>query len=156
MAQTQVEIEVELSGTGKVEKGIKEIEGGLEGIGETGSRLVEAMGTTNEKLGEGLEAVSGTVGEVREAFGELGSSISTLGQTGVKGFMSLIGPLGMVVSAGIAVYETFRLITGAAQEAEEAQEAMNADAGDLTAKLHAPAAQEAILSHKDNQHVYKD
>ena len=75
MAQTQVEIEVELSGTQKVEKGIKEIEGGLEGIGETGSKLTKALGSTNEKLGEGLEAVSGTVGDVREAFGELGSSI---------------------------------------------------------------------------------
>jgi hypothetical protein len=57
MAQTQVEIEVELSGTQKVEKGIKEIEGGLEGIGETGSKLTQALGSTNEKLGEGLEAV---------------------------------------------------------------------------------------------------
>ena len=141
MAQTQVEIEVELSGTGKVEKG----------IGETGSKLTQALGSTNEKLGEGLEAVSGTVGEVREAFGELGSSISTLGQTGVKGFMSLIGPLGMVVSAGIAVYETFRLITGAAQEAEEAQEAMNAAAGDLQAKLEALAEKGVILSTKELQ-----
>jgi hypothetical protein len=151
MAQTQVEIEVELSGTQKVEKGIKEIEGGLEGIGETGSKLTQALGSTNEKLGEGLEAVSGTVGDVREAFGELGSSITTIGQTGVKGFMSLIGPLGMVVSAGIAVYETFRLITGAAQEAEEAQEAMNAAAGDLQAKLESLAEKGVILSTKELQ-----
>ena len=95
MSQTQVEIEVELSGTKKVEKGIKEIEGGLEGIGETGSRLVEAMGATNEKLGEGLENVSGTVGEVKQAFGALGESITIIGQTGARGFMSLLGPLGI-------------------------------------------------------------
>jgi hypothetical protein len=67
MAQTQVEIEVELSGSGKVEKGLQKIEGGLEGLGETGSKLSDALGSTNEKLGEGLEAVSGTVGEVRSA-----------------------------------------------------------------------------------------
>ena len=80
MAQTQVEIEVELSGAGKVDKGIKKIEGGLEGIGETGSRLAKAMGSTNEKLGEGLENVSGTVGEVREAFSSLKDSVSLLGK----------------------------------------------------------------------------
>jgi hypothetical protein len=149
MAQTQVEIEVELSGTGKVEKGIKEIEGGLEGIGETGSRLVEAMGTTNEKLGEGLENVSGTVGEVREAFGALGESITVIGQTGARGFMSLIGPLGMIVGAGIAVYETFRQITGAAQEAEEAEQAMNAASADLQSKLEALAEKGVIPTTKE-------
>jgi hypothetical protein len=149
MAQTQVEIEVELSGAGKVDKGIKKIEGGLEGIGETGSKLTESLGATNKKLGEGLESVSGTVGEVREAFGELGTSISTIGKTGAKGFLSLIGPLGMLVSAGIAVYETFRLITGAAQEAEEAQEAMNAAASDLQSKLEALAEKGVILSTQE-------
>jgi hypothetical protein len=149
MAQTQVEIEVELSGAGKVEKGIQKIEGGLEGIGETGSKLTKSLGATNKKLGEGLESVSGTVGEVREAFGELGGAITMVGKTGAKGFLSLIGPLGMLVSAGIAVYETFRLITGAAQEAEEAQEAMNAAASDLQSKLESLAEKGVILSTKE-------
>ena len=149
MSQTQVEIEVELSGTKKVEKGIKEIEGGLEGIGETGSRLVEAMGATNEKLGEGLENVSGTVGEVKQAFGALGESITIIGQTGARGFMSLLGPLGMLVGAGIAVYETFRQITGAAQEAEEAEQAMNAASADLQSKLEALAEKGVIPTTKE-------
>jgi len=149
MSQTQVEIEVELSGTKKVEKGIKEIDGGLEGIGETGSRLVEAMGATNEKLGEGLENVSGTVGEVKQAFGALGDSITIIGQTGARGFMSLLGPLGMLVGAGIAVYETFRQITGAAQEAEEAEQAMNAASADLQSKLEALAEKGVIPTTKE-------
>ena len=149
MAQTQVEIEVELSGAGKVDKGIQKIEGGLEGIGETGSRLAQAMGSTNEKLGEGLENVSGTVGEVREAFSSLGSSITNLGQTGSKGFMSLLGPLGMLVGAGIAVYETFRQISGAAQEAQEAEEAMNAASSDLQSKLEALAEKGIIPTTKE-------
>tara|TARA_R100000655_G_scaffold8672_5_gene22424 strand:+ start:3981 stop:6119 length:2139 start_codon:yes stop_codon:yes gene_type:complete len=149
MAQTQVEIEVELSGAGKVDKGIQKIEGGLEGIGETGSRLAKAMGSTNEKLGEGLENVSGTVGEVREAFSSLGSSITNLGQTGAKGFMSLLGPLGMLVGAGIAVYETFRQISGAAQEAQEAEEAMNAASSDLQQKLESLAEKGIIPTTKE-------
>jgi len=149
MAQTQVEIEVELSGTGKVEKGIKQIEGGLEGIGETGSRLVEAMGTTNEKLGEGLENVSGTVGEVREAFSSLKDSVQLLGQRGPTAILSFIGPLGMLVGAGIAVYETFRQISGAAQEAEEAQEAMAAAASDLQSRFEALAEKGVIMAAEE-------
>ena len=155
MAQTQVEIEVELSGSGKVEKGLQKIEGGLEGLGETGSKLSDALGSTNEKLGEGLEAVSGTVGEVRSAFGELGGAITTLGQTGSKGFTAMLGPLGLLVSAGLAVYETFRLITGAAQEAEEAEAAMAAAAGDLQAKLESLAEKGVILSTKELQEFSK-
>ena len=149
MAQTQVEIEVELSGSGKVEKGLQKIEGGLEGLGETGSKLSDALGSTNEKLGDGLEAVSGTVGEVRSAFGELGGAITTLGQTGSKGFTAMLGPLGLLVSAGLAVYETFRLITGAAQEAEEAEAAMSAAAADLESKLESLAEKGVILSTKE-------
>ena len=128
MAENQIEIEVELTGADKVEKSMKGLEEGLEGIGETGSRLVKVMGSTNEQLGEGLENVAGSVGEVREAFTQLGGSIKNLGTSGMSGILSLIGPLGLLVGAGVAVYETFRQITGAAQEAEEAQEAMAAAA----------------------------
>ena len=149
MAQTQVEIEVELSGAGKVDKGIKKIEGGLEGIGETGSRLAKAMGSTNEKLGEGLENVSGTVGEVREAFSSLKDSVSLLGKNGPSAILNFIGPLGMLVGAGIAVYETFRQISGAAQEAEEAQEAMAAAAGDLQSRFESLAESGVILAKKE-------
>ncbi len=149
MAETKVEIEVELSGSQKVEKQLEDIEGGLEGLGETGSKLAESLGSTNEKLGEGLEAISGSVGEVRGAFGELGSAIGNLGQTGAKGLLGLIGPLGMVVGAALTVYETFRLITGAAQEAEEAQEAMNAAAADLQSKLEALAEKGVIPTTKE-------
>jgi hypothetical protein len=111
--------------------------------------LSDALGSTNEKLGEGLEAVSGTVGEVRSAFGELGGAITTLGQTGSKGFTAMLGPLGLLVSAGLAVYETFRLITGAAQEAEEAEAAMSAAAADLESKLESLAEKGVILSTKE-------
>jgi len=146
MAENQIEIEVELTGSQKVEKSIQGIETGLEGIGETGSRLVKAMGTTNEKLGEGLENVSTSVGEVREAFTGLTSSIKTLGSSGMSGILGLIGPLGMLVGAGITVYETFRQISGAAQEAEDAQEAMAAAAGDLQSRLESMAEKGIILA----------
>ena len=149
MAETKVEIEVELTGSQKVEKKLEDIEGGLEGLGETGSKLVKSLGTTNEKLGEGLESVSSTVGEVSSAFGGLGDAIKQVGEQGPKGFVALLGPLGMLVSAGLAVFETFKLISGAALEAEEAQEAMNAAASDLQSKLEALAEKGVILSTQE-------
>ena len=149
MAENQIEIEVELTGADKVEKSMKGLEEGLEGIGETGSRLVKVMGSTNEQLGEGLENVAGSVGEVREAFTQLGGSIKNLGTSGMSGILSLIGPLGLLVGAGVAVYETFRQITGAAQEAEEAQEAMAAAAGDLQGRLESLAESGVILATEE-------
>ena len=149
MAQTQVEIQVELNGARKVEKGIKKIEGGLDGVGETGSRLAKTMGTTNKKLGEGLENIGGAVGEVKESFKSLGAGVSNLGKTGAKGFLSLLGPIGKVASAGLLVYETFRMITGAAQEAEEAEEAMNAASADLQSKLESLAEKGVIPTTKE-------
>jgi hypothetical protein len=146
MAENQIEIEVELTGAKKVEKSIQGIETGLEGIGETGSKLVQAMGSTNEQLGEGLENVAGSVGEVREAFTQLGTSVKNLGTSGMSGILGLIGPLGMLVGAGVMVYETFRQISGAAQEAEEAQEAMAAAAGDLQSRLESLAESGIILA----------
>jgi hypothetical protein len=61
----------------------------------------------------------------------------------------MLGPLGLLVSAGLAVYETFRLITGAAQEAEEAEAAMSAAAADLESKLESLAEKGVILSTKE-------
>ena len=110
MAKTKVDIEVELTGLQKVEKSIKGVEGGLEGVGETGAKLVQSMGVTNEKLGEGLENLSGSVGETREAFTQLGGSLKNLGTSGMSGILGLIGPIGMLVSAGILLYETYKTI----------------------------------------------
>ena len=135
MAETQIQIEVELEGTGKVEKGMKKIEGGLNNIGETGSKLADVLGSTNKQLGKGLEGVSDNVGELSTAFGSLGGAISTVGKTGAKGLMGLLGPIGLVVGAGVGLYQTFRQISGAAQRSEEAEQMMAAASSDLQSKL---------------------
>jgi len=148
-ATPEIDIEIQLSGAQKVEKSIEGIETGLQGIGETGSKLVKAMGSTNEKLGDGLENVAGSVGEVREAFTQLGGSIKTLGTSGMSGILGLIGPLGLLVGAGVTVYETFRQISGSAQEAEDAQEAMAAAASDLQSRLESLAESGIILAKQE-------
>jgi len=149
MAETQIQIEVELEGTGKVEKGMKKIEGGLNNIGETGSKLADVLGSTNKQLGQGLEGVSDNVGELRNAFGSLGGAISNVGKTGAKGLMGLLGPIGLVVGAGVGLYQTFRQITGAAQRSEEAEEMMAAASSDLQSKLEMLAEKGVIPTTKE-------
>ena len=151
MAENQIEIEVELTGTQRVNKQIQKVEGGLQDLGETGSKLANTMGATNKKLGEGLESVAGSVGEVRGAFGELGTAVKNLGQTGAKGILGLLGPLGLLAGAALSVYQSFRLITGAAQEAEEAEEAMRAAAADLQSKLEMLAEKGVIPTTEELQ-----
>ena len=135
MAETQIQIEVELEGTGKVEKGMKKIEGGLNNIGETGSRLADVMGSTNKQLGKGLEGIGDNVGELTASFGALGLAFRGMAQTGKKGLMSLLGPFGLVIGAGVGLYQTFRQISGAAQRSEEAEQMMAAASSDLQSKL---------------------
>jgi len=125
-----IEIDVELTGT-------KDIKDGLGSIGEAGKKLAENMGSTNEKLGEGLGSIGESVFGLVDAFGDLKGSMSQASQSGVMGFTALLGPIGMVVTAGFGLYETFKLISGAAQEAEENTSAMSAAAGDLQSKLEA-------------------
>lgn len=125
-----IEIEVELEGA-------QDIKEGLGSIGTAGKALAANMGVANEKLGEGLESVGESVFGVVDSFAELKQGISTVSQTGISGFTALLGPIGMVVTAGFTLYETFKMISGAAQEAEENESAMAAAASDLQSKLEA-------------------
>ena len=137
-----IEIDVELTGTKDIREGFSE-------IGNAGKALTETMGATNEKLGEGLAGVGESVFGIVDSFGELKAGIKNVGQVGSKGLLGLLGPIGMVATAGFALYETFMMISGAAQEAEENQSAMAAAAGDLQSKLEALAEKGVIPAAKE-------
>lgn len=127
-----IEIDVQLQGTADIREGIGS-------ISQAGKSLVETMGSTNEKLAEGLGEVGESVFGLGDSIAELKGGISSLGTTGAAGFMSLLGPIGAVITAGFALYEVYKLISGSAQEAEENQSAMAAAASDLQSKLEALA-----------------
>jgi len=127
MANT-LDIEVELKGADKAQKGLKS-------VGDQAGNIAQRFDKTNTHLGEGLSSLTDNVNELGGSFKELGSSISTVGSMGAKGLLSLVPAIGGVVMAGMALYDTFKNITGAAQEAEDAQEAMAAAAADLQSKL---------------------
>ena len=139
-----VEIEVELTGT-------KDIREGLGSIGEAGKSLVDSMNLSNDKLGEGIGELGESVFGLKDSFSELSTGIKSLGTTGASGLMALLGPIGAVVTAGMGLYEVFKLISGAALEAEQNEAAMAAAAADLQSKLEALAEKGVVLAADEMQ-----
>ena len=128
MATNKVEIELELSGADEA------IEG-LEGIGETSKAMAERFEKDNSHLGEGLGDLTGNITDAVDSVKGLGAAFTNQGAS----MMSLIPAFGAVVAAGFALYETYLNISGAAQEAEQAEENMAAATADLSSKLEALA-----------------
>ena len=128
MATNKVEIELELSGADEA------IEG-LEGIGETSKAMAERFEKDNSHLGEGLGDLTGNITDAVDSVKGLGAAFTAQGAS----MMSLVPAFGAVVAAGFALYETYLNISGAAEEAEQAQENMAAATADLLSKLEALA-----------------
>lgn len=141
MAENQVEIDVVLNAEDAIE--------GFETIGETSAAIAERFEKDNSKLGEGLGDLTGNVTEVISSVKGLGSAFTTVGEAGVKSYTALLGPIAAVVAAGYALYETYLLISGAAEEAERSEEAMAAAASDLQSKLEALAEKGVIPTSKE-------
>jgi len=144
-ASNTVDIEVNLKGASAAKKG-------LNSIGESAGQIAQKFDQTNSHLGEGLSSLTGNVEEMVGSFGELGGAITQAGKAGKAGFLLMLPAIGGVVAAGYALYETFNMITGASQRAEDAQEAMAAAAGDLQSKLEALAEKGVIPT---TQELYK-
>jgi uncharacterized protein YmfQ (DUF2313 family) len=142
MATSTLDIEVEL-------KGARDVKADLKKVGEAAGGVAQKFDSSNSKLGEGITSLTDNVSDLGEAFGEVGGAISAVGSTGAKGLLLLVPAIGGVVMAGMALYETFRNITGAAQEAEDAQEAMAAAAADLQSKLESLSEKGVTLSAKE-------
>ena len=132
MTTNTVDIEVRLDGAQEAKKG-------LTGIGETAASMADRFDKSNSHLGEGLGSLVGNVEDASGAFKDLSSTVKSLGTGGKASFLSLIPAIGGVVAVGFALYETFINITGAAQAAEDANEAFGAAAADLQSKLEALA-----------------
>lgn len=140
MANT-VDIEVRLEGAEEAKRGLK-------GLGGTAGDMAGHFEKFNSHLGEGLGEVVGNVEELGGSFGELGEVVSSVGKGGGASLMSLLPAFGAVAAAGFALYETYQMITGAAQEAEDAQAAMGEASSDLQSKLEALAEKGVIPSAK--------
>ena len=137
MTTNRVDIEVRLDGAAEAKKG-------LTGIGETASGMADRFDKSNSHLGRRPWLISGNVEDAGGAFRDLSSTVKSLGSGGKASFLSLIPAIGGVIAVGFALYETFINISGAAQAAEDANEAASASAADLQAKLEALAEKGVI------------
>lgn len=134
MAENTIEIEVELVGQDKALDGLKEVEAGAEGIGETFKGVGDIIGKTNEQLGESLGAVSEAVGSGVEAFQGMREAMSEVA-AGTAGISALVGPISLLTIAISGAYEAYRQFSGAARKAQDEQEAFAASAADMASKL---------------------
>ena len=148
MAENTIEIEVELVGQDKALEGLGDIKEGAEGIGETFKGVGDLVGKTNQQMGESLGAVSDAVGSSVTAFSEMGDAVKSVASGGA-GLTALLGPIGLLTTAIAAGVEAFRQLSGAAQEAENRQEAFAAAAGDLTSKLEALAEKGFVPARRE-------
>ena len=139
MAENTIEIEIELSGQKETVSGLDKIKSSAEGLGEGFKGVTGVMDKASSQIGEGLSTISEAIGPSIDAVGELSEGIGALGKGGVSSFSALIGPIGLVVGALSALYEGYRQLSGAAEEAEMRQEAMAAASADLMSKLEALA-----------------
>jgi hypothetical protein len=141
MAENQVEIDVVLNAEDAIE--------GFETIGETSAAIAERFEKDNSKLGEGLGQLTGNVTAVISSVKGLSVAFNSAAVAGKAAWSTLLGPITAVVAAGYALYETYLLISGAAEEAERSEEAMAAAASDLQSKLEALAEKGVIPTSKE-------
>jgi len=144
----QVEIDVVLNGAEEASRGLGK-------IGETSAAMADRFAEGNEKLGEGLGSLVGNVEELGGSFLEFGSTVDRVSGQGVKSLASLLPALGGVAAAGYALYETFLNISGAAQQAEQATEAMSSAASDLQSRLESLTENGIKLSTRELQKYTK-
>jgi hypothetical protein len=137
-----IEILVEMTGA-------EDVEDQLNNVGTAGKNLAASMGNTNEKLGEGIESIGESFSGLFDSVNGMKTSIDGLGKGGSLAFIGLLGPIAGVTTAIFAAYETFKLISGAAQEAEQNEQAMAAAASDLQSKLEALAEKGVIPSQRE-------
>ena len=128
-----VEIDVILTGAENVTEA-------FDNIGESSSAMAERFNKDNSKLGEGLGDLTGNV---KEMFGSVKGLNQAFKMSG-SSMLGMVPAIGAVVAAGFALYETFLNISGAAEEAERAEQAMGAAASDLQSKLEALAEKGVI------------
>src|SRR6056300_2117573 len=139
MAENTIQIEVELKGEKDVTKQLDNLKDGAKDVGEGFKGVTKVMDKSSAQIGEGLSTMSDAVGSSVEAVKSLKGAVGALGQGGVASFLSLASPIALVTTAVAGLYEGYRMLSGAAAEAEARQEAMAAASADLTSKLEALA-----------------
>lgn len=144
MATNDIEIRLSVVGGQETTRALEKVEAGAEDLKEG----VKGVGEGFKSVGDLVKAQGGLMGD---AFGTLGDSViqvtdsvsmfkdglNTAGATGAKAWLQLLGPIAAVITAISIAIDAYRQFSGAAREAEEAEENMAAAAGDTASRLEA-------------------
>jgi len=114
---------------------------GFQELGETSKKFADRFAVENKKLGEGLGSLTKNVSKLGSSFVNLDSTVKNFGKTSTLGFASLLPAVAGVAGAIYALYETYLNLSGAAYEAEAAQEAMSSASSDLQSRMEQLAEQ---------------
>lgn len=144
MADSKIQIAVEVVGADKANKQIQSLEESSVDLKEG----VKGVGDGFKSVGDLVKAQGGIMGD---AFGTLGDSVvavtdsifvfkegmSTAGATGAKAWLGLLGPIAAVVGAVALAVDAYRQFSGSSQAAEDNMENMAAAASDTASRLEA-------------------
>jgi hypothetical protein len=139
MAQNSIDIEVNLTGTQKVEKDLAKVEQAGEAVGETFNSMTQAVKATGGQFSE-------EIGAIGESASNLGSSFVSLGKSVGGSFTAMLGPLGAVVVGIIELTRANQEYEASVSGATIKAEAYKASVAEMTSLVEGLADAEVRLS----------
>lgn len=140
MAQNSIDIEVNLTGTQKVEKDLAKVEQAGEAVGETFNSMTQAVKATGGQFSE-------EIGAIGESASNLGSSFVSLGKSVGGSFTAMLGPLGAVVVGIIELTRANQEYEASTTGATIKAEAYKASVAEMTSLVEGLADAEVRLSY---------
>lgn len=144
MADSKIQIEVEVIGADKANKQIQSLEessvdlkDGVKGVGENFKSVGDLVRSQGGVMGDAFGTLGDSVIAVTDSIFVFKEGMSTAGATGAKAWIGLLGPISAVVGAIALAVEAYRQFSGASQEAEDNLENMAAAASDTASRLEA-------------------
>lgn len=153
MADSKIQIEVEVIGAEKATKQLQQVETqsinikeGVNGVGESFKSVGDLVTSQGGVMGEAFGTLGDSVIAVTDSILVFKDGMATAGATGAKAWLGLLGPIAMVVSAVALAVDAYRQLSGSMLEAEENAENMAAAASDTASRLEAMVENGIVLS----------
>ena len=144
MADSKIQIQVEVVGADKANKQIQSLENssvdlkdGVKGVGENFKSVGDLVRSQGGIMGDAFGTLGDSVIAVTDSVFVFKEGMATAGATGAKAWIGLLGPISAIVGAIALAVEAYRQFSGSSQEAEDNMENMAAAASDTASRLEA-------------------
>lgn len=146
MADSKIQIAVEVVGADKANKQIQSLETssvdlkeGVKGVGDGFKSVGDLVKAQGGLMGDALGTLGDSVIAITDSVFVFKEGMAVAGATGAKAWLGLLGPIAAVVGAIALAVDAYKQLSGATREAEMWEEAMSATASDLTSRMEALA-----------------